>query len=48
VWGANHNWREVQHKRLRAKARTRCRITGRTCMWVFGAKDMDDFLAKSA
>jgi hypothetical protein len=31
VWGANHDWRDVQKKRLRARAISPCRIIGTMC-----------------
>jgi dienelactone hydrolase len=47
VWGANHNWREVQDKRLKRKGENPVPHYWAHVMWAFGAKDMDDFLAKS-
>jgi dienelactone hydrolase len=47
VWGANHNWAEVQQKRLRREGENPVPHYWAHVMWVFGAKDMDDFLAKA-
>ena len=46
-WGANHNWREVQDKRLRQEGENPVPHYWAHVMWAFGAKDMDAFLAKS-
>jgi len=48
VWGANHNWAEVQQKRLRREGENPVPHYWAHVMWAFGAKDMDDFHAKSA
>jgi dienelactone hydrolase len=47
-WGANHNWAEVQHKRLKREGENPVPHYWAHVMWAFGAKDMDDFLAKAA
>lgn len=47
VWGANHNWREVQDKRLRREGENPVPHYWAHVMWAFGAKDMDEFMAKS-
>ncbi len=47
VWGANHNWREVQDKRMKREGENPVPHYWAHVMWAFGAKDMDDFLAKS-
>ncbi len=47
VWGANHNWAEVQQKRLRREGENPVPHYWQHVMWAFGASDMDDFLAKS-
>lgn len=47
VWGANHNWREVQDKRMRREGENPVPHYWAHVMWAFGAKDMADFLAKS-
>lgn len=47
VWGANHNWAEVQQKRLRREGENPVPHYWNHVLWVFGAKDMDDFHAKT-
>ncbi|MDB5420211.1 MAG: hypothetical protein JWR59_158 [Brevundimonas sp.] len=47
VWGANHNWAEVQQKRLRREGENPVPHYWSHVMWVFGASDMDDFHAKT-
>lgn len=47
VWGANHNWREVQDKRLNREGENPVPHYWAHVMWAFGAKDMDEFLEKS-
>jgi dienelactone hydrolase len=47
-WGANHNWAEVQQKRLRREGENPVPHYWAHVMWVFGAQDMEDFHAKSA
>lgn len=47
VWGANHNWAEVQQKRLRREGENPVPHYWSHVMWVFGATDMEDFHAKS-
>lgn len=47
VWGANHNWAEVQQKRLQREGENPVPHYWAHVMWAFGAKDMDDFLAKA-
>lgn len=48
VWGANHNWAEVQQKRLRREGENPVPHYWAHVMWVFGARDMDEFLEKTA
>jgi dipeptidyl aminopeptidase/acylaminoacyl peptidase len=48
VWGANHNWREVQDKRIRREGENPVPHYWAHVFWAFGASDMADFLAKSA
>ncbi|WAC59039.1 alpha/beta hydrolase family protein [Brevundimonas sp. SL130] len=48
VWGANHNWAEVQQKRLRREGENPVPHYWDHVKWVFGAHDMDDFFAKAA
>jgi dienelactone hydrolase len=45
-WGANHNWAEVQQKRLRREGENPVPHYWNHVMWVFGARDMDDLLQK--
>jgi dienelactone hydrolase len=47
VWGANHDWAEVQQKRLQREGENPVPHYWDHVRWVFGAKDMDDFLAKA-
>jgi len=47
VWGANHNWREVQDKRMHREGENPVPHYWAHVMWAFGAADMDDFLARS-
>jgi dipeptidyl aminopeptidase/acylaminoacyl peptidase len=46
VWGANHNWAEVQQKRLRREGENPVPHYWNHVMWVFGASDMDDLMKK--
>lgn len=48
VWGANHNWREVQDKRLKREGENPVPHYWAHVEWAFGASDRDDFLARSA
>ena len=48
VWGANHDWAEVQQKRLKREGENPVPHYWAHVMWVFGASDMDDFFAKAA
>ena len=48
VWGANHNWREVQDKRMAREGENPVPHYWAHVFWAFGASDMDDFLARSA
>jgi dienelactone hydrolase len=47
VWGANHNWAEVQQQRLRREGENPVPHYWKHVMWVFGASSMDDFLSKA-
>jgi dienelactone hydrolase len=47
VWGANHDWAEVQQKRLRREGENPVPHYWSHVHWVFGAQDMADFLEKS-
>ena len=48
VWGANHNWAEVQQKRLAREGENPVPHYWSHVQWVFGASDMDAFLEKAA
>ncbi|PHR25449.1 MAG: alpha/beta hydrolase [Hoeflea sp.] len=47
VWGANHNWAEVQLKRMKREGENPVPHYWKHVWWVFGATDQDDFLAKT-
>ena len=47
-WGANHNWLEVQHKRMKREGENPVPHYWAHVFWAFGAQDMDEFLAKAA
>lgn len=47
VWGANHDWAEVQQKRLKREGENPVPHYWAHVMWAFGASDMDDFLTKA-
>jgi dienelactone hydrolase len=47
VWGANHDWAEVQQKRLNREGENPVPHYWSHVMWAFGAPDMEDFLAKA-
>lgn len=47
VWGANHNWAEVQQKRIRREGENPVPHYWAHVYWVFGAGSMEDFLEKS-
>ena len=46
-WGANHNWAEVQQKRLKREGENPVPHYWAHVMWAFGASDMEDFLARA-
>ncbi|MBL6010765.1 prolyl oligopeptidase family serine peptidase, partial [Bacillus halotolerans] len=48
VWGANHDWREVQEARLKREGENPVPHDWKHVQWVFGAKDMGDFFAKAS
>jgi pimeloyl-ACP methyl ester carboxylesterase len=48
VWGANHDWAEVQQARIRREGENPVPHYWAHVFWAFGASGMDDFLAKSA
>lgn len=45
AWGANHNWHEVQYKRMQREGENPVPHYWSHVHWVFGAKDQEDFLA---
>ncbi|WP_226635023.1 alpha/beta hydrolase family protein [Novosphingobium profundi] len=47
AWGANHNWREVQDKRMAREGENPVPHYWGHVYWVFGADGHEDFLAKS-
>lgn len=47
-WGANHNWAEVQQKRLKREGENPVPHYWGHVMWAFGVDDMDAFLARAA
>ena len=47
VWGANHNWAEVQEKRMKREGENPVPHYWKHVWWVFGATDQDDFMAKA-
>jgi dienelactone hydrolase len=47
AWGANHNWAEVQQKRLNREGENPVPHYWAHVSWVFGAKDTEDFLERS-
>jgi dienelactone hydrolase len=48
VWGANHNWAEVQQKRLRREGENPVPHYWAHVMWAFGASSMEQFLARAS
>jgi pimeloyl-ACP methyl ester carboxylesterase len=47
VWGANHNWAEVQQRRLQREGENPVPHYWKHVHWAFGARDMEDFLRKA-
>lgn len=47
VWGANHNWREVQDKRMQREGENPVPHYWAHVHWAFGADGQEDFLEKS-
>jgi dienelactone hydrolase len=45
VWGANHDWRDVQKKRLAKEGSFPVPHYWEHVRWVWGATDMDEFMA---
>jgi len=48
VWGANHNWAEVQQRRLKREGENPVPHYWAHVMWAFGAGNMEAFLARAA
>lgn len=48
VWGANHNWAEVQQRRLKREGENPVPHYWAHVMWAFGAANMEQFLARAA
>jgi dienelactone hydrolase len=48
VWGANHDWAEVQQRRLKREGENPVPHYWAHVHWAFGASGMEDFLAKAA
>lgn len=44
VWGANHDWRDVQKRRLEKEGELPVPHYWTHVRWVWGAKDMDEFM----
>jgi dipeptidyl aminopeptidase/acylaminoacyl peptidase len=44
VWGANHDWRDVQKRRLEREGSLPVPHYWAHVCWVWGAKDIDDFM----
>lgn len=44
VWGANHNWGEIQKRRLAREGENPVPHYWDHVQWVWGAKNMDDFM----
>lgn len=47
VWGANHNWGEMQKRRLKREGENPVPHYWEHVRWVWGARDMDEFMAKA-
>ncbi|MGQ7246332.1 alpha/beta hydrolase family protein [Halomonas sp. V046] len=47
VWGANHNWAEVQQKRLKREGENPVPHYWNHVRWVFGANDNNDFFRRA-
>ena len=45
VWGSNHDWRDVQKKRLEREGDFPVPHYWNHVFWVWGAKDIDEFIA---
>lgn len=46
-WGANHDWRDVQKRRLEREGDFPVPHYWAHACWVFGARDIDDFMQKA-
>ena len=46
-WGANHDWRDVQRRRLEREGNLPVPHYWAHAAWVFGAKDTEDFMQKA-
>lgn len=46
-WGANHDWRDVQKRRLEREGNLPVPHYWAHACWVFGAKDTEDFMQKA-
>jgi dienelactone hydrolase len=44
IWGANHDWRDVQKRRLEREGDFPVPHYWKHVMWVWGARDMDHFM----
>ncbi|WP_431710834.1 alpha/beta hydrolase family protein [Glutamicibacter uratoxydans] len=47
AWGANHNWTEVQHKRLDREGENPVPHYWDHVQWVWGARDQEDFFERT-
>jgi dienelactone hydrolase len=47
VWGANHDWREVQKRRLAREGENPVPHYWKHVEWVFGASGLDDFMQRA-
>jgi len=47
-WGANHDWRDVQKRRLEREGNLPVPHYWAHACWVFGATDIDDFMRKAS
>lgn len=47
VWGANHNWAEVQQRRINREGENPVPHYWKHVHWVFGADGQEDFIEKS-
>jgi len=47
AWGANHDWAEVQQRRLQREGENPVPHYWQHVQWVWGASSMDDFLEKT-